>query len=77
MHDSRPKYVERNKEWGEEFNHIVPAEIIYCDDIESWVFRHQHIRTANTTKQQEEQVKPLHVPQMSLPDYDQAKLTLF
>jgi hypothetical protein len=27
-------------------NRITPAEIVYCQDIESWVIRHQDIRTS-------------------------------
>jgi hypothetical protein len=36
---------------GAPFNHehgIIPAEIVYCADIESWVFRHNDIRTSKT-----------------------------
>jgi hypothetical protein len=36
---------------GAPFKHehgIIPAEIVYCQVIESWVFRHDDIRTSNT-----------------------------
>ena len=40
------RYVERNKEDGSPFVETVPAEIIYCEDLEAWVFRHTSIRTS-------------------------------
>lgn len=40
------RYVERNKEDGSPFVETVPAEIIYCEDLEAWVFRHPSIRTS-------------------------------
>jgi len=45
--NGRPKYVEMNKEDGDPFQRADPgpAEIIYCEDIEAWVFRHARIRT--------------------------------
>lgn len=46
IHDGRPRYVERNKEDGSPFLETVPAEIIYCEDLEAWVFRHPNIRTS-------------------------------
>jgi len=45
-HHGRPRYVERNKEDGSPFLETIPAEIIYCKDLEAWVFRHQNIRTS-------------------------------
>ena len=45
-HHGRPRYVERNKEDGSEFQVTVPAEIIYCEYLEAWVFRHPNIRTS-------------------------------
>lgn len=51
LHHGRPRYVERNKVDGAPFKHehgIIPAEIVYCQVIESWVFRHDDIRTSNT-----------------------------
>eukprot|EP00577_Skeletonema_sp_RCC1716_P005244 CAMPEP_0113387154 /NCGR_PEP_ID=MMETSP0013_2-20120614/8386_1 /TAXON_ID=2843 ORGANISM="Skeletonema costatum, Strain 1716" /NCGR_SAMPLE_ID=MMETSP0013_2 /ASSEMBLY_ACC=CAM_ASM_000158 /LENGTH=769 /DNA_ID=CAMNT_0000270033 /DNA_START=12 /DNA_END=2318 /DNA_ORIENTATION=+ /assembly_acc=CAM_ASM_000158 len=45
-HDGRPRYVEHNKEDGSPFLETVPAEIIYCEDLEAWVFRHKNIRTS-------------------------------
>ena len=41
----KPRYVERNKEDGAPFRSTIPAEIIYCQDAESWVLRHEKIRT--------------------------------
>ncbi|KAL7551942.1 hypothetical protein ACHAWF_015151 [Thalassiosira exigua] len=43
----RPRYVERNKEDGDRFIKQIPAEIMYCDEIESWVFNHPDIKTSN------------------------------
>jgi len=45
-HNRRPKYTEQNKEDGDPFLTTTGAEIVYCEDIESWVFRHEHIRTS-------------------------------
>jgi len=42
----RPRYVEMNKEKGAPYKNTIPAEIIYCEDIEAWVFRHRHITTS-------------------------------
>lgn len=53
-HNGRPKYTEQNKEDGDEFKSTIPAEIIYCADIESWVFRHPNITTALTDDQENE-----------------------
>ena len=41
----RPRYVEMNKEKGDPFKNTIPAEIHYCEDIESWVFTHPNIKT--------------------------------
>ncbi|KAL7531293.1 hypothetical protein ACHAXR_003958, partial [Thalassiosira sp. AJA248-18] len=46
IHHGRPKYTEQNKEDGDAFKKTIGAEIVYCEDIESWVFRHDNIRTA-------------------------------
>ena len=40
IHDGHPRYVERNKDDGTEFPDVVPAEIIYCRKLKSWVFTH-------------------------------------
>lgn len=45
----KPRYVERNKEDGDEFAKTIPAEIVYCEDIEAWVFRHPNILTSDTS----------------------------
>ena len=45
-HDGRPRYIERNKERGAAYAHVIPAEIIYCQDIAAWVFKHDHIQTS-------------------------------
>ncbi len=42
----RPRYVEMNKEKGDEYNSTIPAEIKYCEEIESWVFSHRNIKTS-------------------------------
>eukprot|EP00804_Cyclotella_cryptica_P006489 CCRYP_012786-RB/>CCRYP_012786-RB protein AED:0.12 eAED:0.12 QI:1112/0.7/0.90/1/0.8/0.90/11/549/703 len=44
-HDGKPRYVEQNKEDGHSFRSTIPAEIVYCEDAESWVFRHEKIST--------------------------------
>jgi hypothetical protein len=41
----KPRYVEQNKEDGRPFRSTIPAEIVYCEDAESWVFRHEKIST--------------------------------
>ncbi|EJK53216.1 hypothetical protein THAOC_27398 [Thalassiosira oceanica] len=45
--NGRPSYIEMNKEDGDPFQRKDPgpAEIMYCEDIEAWVFRHSRIRT--------------------------------
>ena len=46
-HHGYPKYIEQNKHDGTKFGHSVkPAEIVYCADIGSWVFKHPDIFTA-------------------------------
>jgi hypothetical protein len=35
-----------NKESGASFKSTIPAELSYCEEIESWVFRHPRIRTS-------------------------------
>ena len=45
-HDGRPMYIERNKEHGGAYTHVIPAEISYCQEMEAWVFRHDNIRTS-------------------------------
>ena len=47
LHDGRPRYVERSKARGEPFKVVTPAEIVYCQAIEAWVFRHPDIKTAS------------------------------
>lgn len=43
LFDGYPRYRERNKNEGYPFNVTVGAEFVYCRDINSWVFRHEHI----------------------------------
>eukprot|EP00804_Cyclotella_cryptica_P006522 CCRYP_012789-RB/>CCRYP_012789-RB protein AED:0.24 eAED:0.24 QI:253/1/1/1/0.71/0.8/15/71/708 len=47
-HNGKPRYVEQNKEDGHPFRSTIPAEIVYCEDAESWVFRHEKISTTNS-----------------------------
>jgi hypothetical protein len=49
----KPRYVEQNKEDGSPFRSTVPAEIVYCDDAEAWVFRHERISTTLDTDDDE------------------------
>jgi len=43
----RPRYYETNKdESGDFFKSTIPAELKYCQDIESWVLTHPNIRTS-------------------------------
>ena len=42
----RPRYVEMNKESGDPFKSTIPAELKYCQKIESWVLTHENIRTS-------------------------------
>ncbi len=44
--DGRPRYVERDKVHGEPFQFVTPAEIIFCEEIQAWVFRHEDIKTS-------------------------------
>jgi len=46
-HHGYPKYVEQSKNDGAAFEDTVGAEIVWCDDINSWVFRHPHIINGN------------------------------
>jgi hypothetical protein len=46
MKGERPSYEEMNKESGDPFKTTEPAEIMYCREIESWVFRHPKIRSS-------------------------------
>jgi len=46
-HDGYPRYIEQNKNDGTKFGSSVRgAEIIYCDEIGSWVFMHPEILTS-------------------------------
>lgn len=40
----KPRYVEQNKENGKPYHSTIPAEIVYCQEAEAWVFRHSKIR---------------------------------
>jgi len=53
-HDGRPKYTEQNKERGDPFINTIPAEIVYCEDDEAWVFRHERIRTSANEENENE-----------------------
>ena len=44
--NERPRYVEMNKESGAPFKSTIPAELSYCEEIESWVLHHPRIRTS-------------------------------
>lgn len=46
LREGRPRYVEMNKESGDLFKSTIPAELTYCEDIESWVITHPKIRTS-------------------------------
>lgn len=46
-HNGRPRYVERNKKLGEVYERVIPAEIVFCQEIGAWVLRHDDIRTSN------------------------------
>lgn len=47
------RYTEQNKEDGSPFRKTVGAEIIYCEDLESWVFRHANIFTSHDDQTEE------------------------
>ena len=49
-----PRFVEQNKVRGEPYEEIIPAEIIYCSDIKSWVFWHPNINTSPPNKPENE-----------------------
>ena len=45
-HQGRPRYVEQNKQSGDSFGaSVTGSEIVYCDEIDSWVFMHENIST--------------------------------
>lgn len=62
-HDGKPMYIERNKEEGSEFKRTIPAEIVYCQDIESWVFRHKYVTTSSDPDKENECSWLLRSPQ--------------
>jgi len=45
-----PRFVEQNKVDGQPFQEVIPAEVIYCSDIGSWVFWHPNIKTSPPNK---------------------------
>ena len=51
--NGRPRYTEMNKEDGRPFKHTVGAELVYCTDIEAWVFRHELISTSPFREEEE------------------------
>ena len=53
-HHGRPKYTEQNKEDGDPFTRTIGAEIVYCEDIEAWIFRHELIRTSSERDEEHE-----------------------
>jgi hypothetical protein len=46
LFDGRPRYVERNKVHGDPYDRVIPAEIVFCNEVQAWVFRHEDIRTS-------------------------------
>ena len=45
-HHGHPRYVEQNKEDGQQFSSSASApgaEFVFCNEVSSWVFRHQNI----------------------------------
>ena len=49
-HHAHPRYVEQNKEDGSAFSTSAQApgaEFVFCNEIDSWVFRHQNILSAH------------------------------
>jgi len=53
-HGGHPKYTEQNKNDGTTFNSTLGAEIIYCSEIRSWVFRHKYIVTTPDEEREKE-----------------------
>ena len=53
-HDGYLRYEERNKEDGAKFTKVVPAEIIYCRKLKSWVFTHREIVKSTSNEIAEE-----------------------
>jgi len=51
-----PRFVEQNKVQGEPYEEVIPAEIIYCSDLGSWVFWHPNIKTSPPDKPDNEEV---------------------
>ena len=49
-----PRYVEQNKR-GDPFRSTLPAEIVYCQSMGRWVFRHKNIIKNKSTKFQDDE----------------------
>ena len=56
-----PRFVEQNKVDGHPYKEVIPAEIIYCSDIGSWVFWHPNIKTSPPNKPEYEVCKALYI----------------
>ena len=55
VHRGYPKYIEQNKNDGTPFgDSVTGAEIIYCNDLGSWVFRHPDILTTQINEPENE-----------------------
>ena len=55
-----PRFVEQNKVDGHPYKEVIPAEIIYCSDIGSWVFWHPNIKTSPPNKPEYEVSKTIY-----------------
>jgi len=54
-HEGYPRYVEQNKNNGKPYNPpVFGAEIVYCNELGSWVFRHPNITTTPNDKDENE-----------------------
>ena len=48
-----PIYTEMNKNTGESYHETIGAEIVYCEEEEAWIFRHEHISKQEGTTDNE------------------------
>jgi hypothetical protein len=67
-----PRYVEQNKRDNSPFQELVGAEIVYCNEISAWVFRHDNIKTSKDGLEENECHWLLRSPQISTYDLEVA-----
>eukprot|EP00578_Thalassiosira_sp_NH16_P023261 CAMPEP_0181093132 /NCGR_PEP_ID=MMETSP1071-20121207/9285_1 /TAXON_ID=35127 /ORGANISM="Thalassiosira sp., Strain NH16" /LENGTH=802 /DNA_ID=CAMNT_0023175351 /DNA_START=14 /DNA_END=2422 /DNA_ORIENTATION=+ len=53
-HGGYPRYTEQNKRNSSKFEALVGAELLFCHELEAWVFRHELIKTSQNGKEENE-----------------------